>query len=91
MGTSWHLLFETDWLRQAPFELGLSKGYFVTAFGLILLMEWIQGVSTTEQSERVYRFWSQSPSLRWTSYVALLLAVLNLGASKAQPFIYFQF
>ena len=29
--------------------------------------------------------------LRWAFYVALILAVVNMGAPKQEPFIYFQF
>jgi hypothetical protein len=30
-------------------------------------------------------------SVRWPAYVALCLAVLNLGIARKVPFIYFQF
>lgn len=89
--TGWTTVLHAGWLRELREMTGLSAGYFNTALILIVVLELVQARPQREIGDWFHMFWTRSTALRWAGYVGLLLAIINLGASKAQPFIYFQF
>ena len=92
LGTGWSHLFEPGWFRGVCHQVGASRGYLLTSIVLIGVLEWIQA----QESNRLTANWThmfagRHWSLRWVMYTGLLLAIINLGAPRAAPFIYFQF
>ncbi|MEZ6066455.1 MAG: MBOAT family O-acyltransferase [Planctomycetaceae bacterium] len=89
--TGWSHLWEPGWLKQSRLALGLSKSYFTNALLLIAVMELVQLWPQRVRDGWPQMFWLPVAPLRWVGYVALMLVILNLGAPKGAPFIYFQF
>jgi hypothetical protein len=91
LASGWAAILETGWMSETRLLTGLSAGYFNLAMILILVLEVVQARPEVKIGGWSQLFWSKSTSLRWAGYVALVLAIINLGAPKSQPFIYFQF
>jgi alginate O-acetyltransferase complex protein AlgI len=92
LGTGWSHLFEAGWFRDAREQAGASKHYLFTSIVLVMILEFVQ----LYQSQSTARDWRQMFAgqhwlMRWSAYTGLVLAIVNLGAPKAAPFIYFQF
>ena len=85
----WEHLLDAGWLRQARIDIGVSERYLAVSAGLILLLNLIE--SHTGGRDIRELFAAQPWLVRWSAYAGLVLAVINLGAAKAQSFIYFQF
>jgi D-alanyl-lipoteichoic acid acyltransferase DltB (MBOAT superfamily) len=85
----WENLLHAGWLREARIDLGVSDRYLALAVGLIVLL------NAAEYFHEHHHFGDQlgrrAWPVRWAVYASLVLAIINLGAPKAEPFIYFQF
>jgi D-alanyl-lipoteichoic acid acyltransferase DltB (MBOAT superfamily) len=81
-------VLEKEWIKQAVM-MGQTKQEFliaVLAAGLMLFVHAIQ------QHEGMRHMFSQKPYvLRWTFYIILPLAIMNLGRVEKIPFIYAEF
>lgn len=61
-------------------------------FLLAVLILFAEIVAFTEQDVRMLDLMAgRSPCVRWMFYLMVCIGILNLGVSKAVPFIYFQF
>ena len=92
LGEGWLQLLEPGALRLARKEMGVSDRYLATAGGLILALL----VAERKPRARAGSDWRNMLAerhwgLRWAFYCAMALAVVNLGAPKEEPFLYFQF
>jgi D-alanyl-lipoteichoic acid acyltransferase DltB (MBOAT superfamily) len=63
-------------------EMALSLGLIL----LLVLVQWVQ-----EQDWQTPILFQRSLWFRWTAYLGLALAIMNLGITEEVPFIYFQF
>jgi alginate O-acetyltransferase complex protein AlgI len=87
--TGWSGLFDVHTLRLMRDQIGVQEPYLIQAALLILTLEIFQGINP---SELWHRLTERRPwPVRWAFYVALLLALINLGAGRPESFIYFQF
>jgi hypothetical protein len=59
------------------------------SIGLILLLAMVHLLQ--EQQRLIPALWQRPFWLRWAPYLALALAIMNLGISEEVPFIYLQF
>lgn len=91
LASGWASLLEPGWMSQTRILTGLSAGYFNLAVILVVVLEVVQSRPEVKIGQWPQMFWSNSTAVRWAGYIALVLAIVNLGAPKAQPFIYFQF
>ncbi len=92
LGTGWSQLLEPGWFRASLEQVGVSKNYLLMSLLLIGILEWVQAFeSNRSQSDWRQLFARHHWSLRWALYAGLVLSIINLGAPKAAPFIYFQF
>jgi len=92
LGTGWSHLFEAGWFSGACEQVGASKSYLRTSIALVLILESVQFYqSRSTQRDWRQMFAGQHWLMRWAAYAGLVLAIVNLGAPKAAPFIYFQF
>jgi len=72
---------------QETFGLDLPRLIFSTGLILFLL-----GIQCVQERADIRAHFNRAPGwLRWTIYVAGILAILNLGVIAEVPFIYFQF
>ena len=74
---------------QARIEVGVSERYLATSAGLILFLNLVEARAGGRDIREL--FTGQPWAVRWAAYVGLVLSIINLGAAKAQSFIYFQF
>jgi D-alanyl-lipoteichoic acid acyltransferase DltB (MBOAT superfamily) len=89
LGVGWENVIQPGWLRSARVELGATDRYLAMTIGLIVFL------SAAEYFHQNKHFGDvvgrHAWPLRWATYGLLVLAIINLGATKAEPFIYFQF
>ena len=91
LGAGWSELFESGQLRAWRKEIGVSDRYLATAGALILALILAEGLPKKPSDDWRNMLAGKHLLVRWSFYVALVLAVVNLGAPKQEPFIYFQF
>ncbi len=87
----WENILDKSWVREARIQIGASEKYLAGAVGLILLLEVVQMLPQPKVGEWPQLFFTRFSVVRWAAYTAIVLGIINLGAPKAQPFIYFQF
>jgi len=91
LGEGWSELLQPGGLRLARKQMGVSDRYLATAGILIVSLLIAERKPARERGQWRNMFAGQHWSLRWSFYAAVVLAVINLGAPKQQPFLYFQF
>jgi len=87
--SGWRSCLSVAGLRSTAYLLGLDKVDLVVAIGSILVLEVAHFLGRNHMMRRILE--GRPAWVRWPAYAALVLAILNLGAQKAAPFIYFQF
>jgi alginate O-acetyltransferase complex protein AlgI len=87
----WGPIFQLGGLRSAIKQLGLPQHYFAAALLLIVFLQCVESLTAQHVGFRIRQWWDASATLRWFSYVSLLLAILNLSSVMRPPFLYFQF
>lgn len=87
----WEQLASADLLEAAREQIGASERYLVTALLLIVLLMVVEGLPKAGGGSVMELVARQHWVIRWGAYASLVLAILNLRASTASPFIYFQF
>lgn len=93
LGTGWNYCFTEGWLREAFEQIGISRSYLWLSIALIVVLEVAQSSQMNHRSPDQFRtiFVGLPTPIRWAAYVCLTLAIVNFGAPKAAPFVYFQF
>ena len=85
----WGVLFSPEQIRHGLAEISLDPGHVLACIVYIVVLEVIEWAAVPGQAPRLLNF--PAPAIHWPVYVALLLAIGNLGATREIPFIYFQF
>jgi D-alanyl-lipoteichoic acid acyltransferase DltB (MBOAT superfamily) len=92
MGRGWGNLLESGWFKSTWSSIGISQGSLAGAVALIGVLELVQAYNSNSATVTWSQMFSQYHwSIRWVAYTCLMLAIVNLGAPRATPFIYFQF
>lgn len=79
--TQWAVPFGGE---KWPFKVGARLGLSLVLLTMVMLYE-------LAASKNIKVSWYRYEWLRWVSYVAGAMALLNFGAADEVPFIYFQF
>ncbi|HEO70014.1 MAG TPA: MBOAT family protein [Candidatus Hydrogenedentes bacterium] len=87
--TGWFSLADYGGFARLMASMDLSvKAFAVSGASLIFVLfaEWLQGTATVVEWLKSKPVW-----VRWPVYMAVGLAIMNLGMPEEIPFIYFQF
>lgn len=76
----------TPWQAAGVAHVGLEMALSVGLIGLLVWLQWGRNSANWEHILINHPGW-----LRWLAYIAIALAIANLGAATETPFIYFQF
>ena len=89
IGNGWTGIASYDGIAHTLATVNLDVTQVLAAILLIVTLECAEWKVCVDSVPLLYT--AQSTVLRWSVYVATLLAIANLGVIDETPFIYFQF